>query len=147
MTGQTSALKFAADAARRWAAAMKARPRQSIPPGRVLAPWDENVYFQMPTETDVSIGPGNNQPLVNADLQRVALIFSAQITGPGINISINPNAVGGAGLQLQGTTSPVSLLQQDYGPLVTMQWFVSNLTGVPVTVTFIEVKLRAWPGG
>jgi hypothetical protein len=131
------------DATRRWLAGQDARvkrySRGSLPP-KVMAPWDENAYFQAVRET-TSVG-GALQQLATADPMRVAIIFSLA-GGAAAVIATSRDLAGSSGIAL-GSNSPIfAITQQQYGNLCQSEWWA--VPGPGITISIFEVRLRDWP--
>jgi hypothetical protein len=65
------------------------------------------------------------------------------IQGTAQDVQFKTNGIGG--LRIDAFTPPWSVLQKDYGPLPSMEWWALPVTSGGCTVSWIEIILRAWP--
>ena len=110
---------------------------------RILAPWEEIQYFKTPKVSVVvpNIGGPSWQPLIEANPNRVAVIFSTQ--GSAV-ISTDSSISNGEGIQLGTGQLTTAFTEKDFGPLVSAQWFLS--AAYTSNVTVVEIILREMPG-
>lgn len=136
----------AADSARRWAKAMKARAQRKPFPNRALSPWEENTWFEVPIENSFTGDNTTNAfKIVNYNPRRVALTFSNR--GPQTMLVSTSNSGTTQGFILNPTVNPFPILQKDFGNLVQVEWFAYGLGVGAWGMTVLEVILREWPGG
>ena len=112
-----------------------------------MAPWKENLAFDVPKQTTFSIATGSAWQLIaGPDLQRVGLIFSA-VPGSTIQVflGIDPTSalVADAGLALSVNRPVLEIHQKDWGPLPSLDWYAA--AGVAGELTIVKLLLREWP--
>lgn len=106
-----------------------------------LPPWEEIGYFQVPVVTSVAVGVTGFTPLVSASSNRVAVLFTAPLSGSTVGLAIS--AAGPALAILTASMPNWDVTEAEFGPLASQAWFASasQLTNVVVT----EIVLRQWP--
>jgi hypothetical protein len=132
-----------ADATRRWLAGNEARQRSGkrLQAG-LMAPWDENAYFDLPIVTALNVGIGPTQQVIGANPRRVVLMFS----NPGAQVIIGTSSriiSGLEGFNVSNALAPIVFTQKDHGPLCTIEWWANFIASGQLTIT--EVLLREWP--
>lgn len=133
------------DRFRQWRDYCATRIQTSRP--TVLAPWDENTWFELPTVTTVRLLPGPPfQQLVAANPRRVGLIISTDggaiawiRPGPGQPV----NQFNQDGITLSLATPSMEFYQSTSGVLAAMDWWVLNT--VQQVFTTIELVLKDFP--
>lgn len=127
--------------AERWLAAVQASKLRSVNPSRILAPWDELAYFDLPTTTLITFpGGASNKSICLANPQRVVLAFAC--ASGTIFVSPSPMTAVNQGIQLQPSTLPLIFDQSTHGPLAQIQWF--GFTNLANPLIVIEVVLRTF---